>query len=187
MTREELHILKQSIDYLIEEIDPQTGYKVDDTVLKSKNNKRILRNVSELIDRLLVLDVNPFYIDKRKKYAFYISESDIKKIELSDEPITISRFTYTINASIDSRKMKKIKASQITEWLMKMGFLSDTISEDGKHFKVLTEKSATIGISSIKKESAYGRVYDVNLYNRDAQKYILSHINEITNQTTELL
>ena len=107
MTREELHILKQNIGYLIEEIDPQTGYKVDDTILKSTNNKRILMNVSKLIDRLLVLDVNPFNIDKRKKYAFYISESNIKKIELSDEPISISRFTYAINASIDSRKKTK--------------------------------------------------------------------------------
>ena len=118
MTREELHILKRSIDYLIEEIDPQTGYKVDDTILKSKNNKRILMSVSELIDRLLVLDVNPFYIDKRKKYAFYISESDIQKIELSDEPITISRFTYTINVAIDSRKMKKIRFKTVNTQLI---------------------------------------------------------------------
>ena len=83
--------------------------------------------------------------------------------------------------------MKKLKASQITNWLMQKGFLTETVSDDGKSFKVLTNTSASIGISSIKKESAYGRIYDVNVYNRDGQKYILEHINEITHQQDEIL
>ena len=187
MTRDELQYLKKNLDCLISEVDPQTGCVVEDTILKSSFNKKVLQNASELIDRLLILDYNPYRIDKRKKYAFYISSSDIQKVELSDEPITISCFTYKINACIDSKKMKKLKASQITNWLMQKGFLTETVSDDGKSFKVLTNTSASIGISSIKKESAYGRIYDVNVYNRDGQKYILEHINEITHQQDEIL
>ena len=71
--------------------------------------------------------------------------------------------------------------------LVQKGFLTETVSDDGKSFKVLTNTSASVGISSIKKESAYGRIYDVNVYNRDGQKYILEHINEITHQQGEIL
>lgn len=187
MTRDELQCLKKNLDCLILEVDPQTGCSVEDTILKSNFNKKVLQNASELIDRLLQLDYDPYNIDKRKKYTFYISSEDIQKIELSDEPISISCFTYRINACIDSKKMKKLKASQITNWLMQKGFLKEIVSDDGKCFKVLTNTSAAIGISSIKKESAYGRIYDVNVYNRDGQRYILEHLNEITHPQEKIL
>ena len=104
MTRDELQCLKKNLDCLISEVDPQTGCAVEDTILKSSFNKKVLQNASELIDKLLILDYDPYKIDKRKKYAFYISSSDIEKVELSDEPITISCFTYCINAVVDSTR-----------------------------------------------------------------------------------
>ena len=40
--------------------------------------------------------------------------------------------------------MKKIKAEQITSWLMCKGYLEEYENDDGKKFKVLTSKSASI-------------------------------------------
>lgn len=93
--------------------------------------------------------------------------------------IPISAFTYKINEQIDSDKMKKIKASQITSWLMKNGYLDELKTEDGKLFKVLTDKSSSIGIIAEKKTSKCGRVYDVNLYNEVGQRFIVEHLDDI--------
>ena len=180
MNYEDLLMLKENLEMLINEQDPQTGYKVDDTVLKSSFNKRILSDAALIIDRLLKLDFNPIKIDKRKKYAFYISDDKKGLIEISKIPIPISVFTYKINAQINCDKMKKIKASQITSWLMEEGYLDEIEAEDGKRFKILTDKSASIGITSEKRTSKYGRVYDVNLYDENGQRFIINHLEDIT-------
>ena len=179
MTLEELHMLKENLEILADGRDAKTGYVVDDTILKSTFNKRVLKDAANVIDYLLKLNFNPTAVDKRKKYAFYISEEDRKKIVLSKEPIPISMFTYRINALVDEKKMKNIKASQITAWLMKEGYLDEIEAEDGRKFKVLNEKSTMIGISSEKRESAYGRVYAVNLYDERGQKFIIDHLGDI--------
>jgi hypothetical protein len=185
MNSDELFMLKENLEILADERDPKTGYPIEDTVLKSSFNKQILKDAATIIDRLLKLDFNPSNIDKRKKYNFYISKEDRRKIVITKEPIPISAFVYHINECIDDKKMKKLKATQITSWLMKEGYLSEIKAEDGRFFKVLTKKSKNIGISSEKRKSKYGRVYGVNLYNEESQKFIIEHLDDIV--TTEII
>ena len=135
MDIEQLVLLKENLEILADGRDPKTGYQVDDTILKSKFNKQILKDAADILDMLLKIDFNPVKIDRRKKYTFFMSEETKKKIEISSIPISISMFTYSINQHINSNKMKKIKASQITNWLMSIGFLNEIESEDGKKFK----------------------------------------------------
>lgn len=187
MKTDEMLMLKENLEMLAKGKDPQTGYSVEDTVLKSSFNKRVLLDAAEIIDLLLKIDFNPIKIDKRKKYAFYLSKEDRKKVEISKEPIPISVFTYVINECIDSKKMKKLKASQITAWLMKEGYLDEITSDDGKVFKVLTEKSPIIGITAEERKSDYGRIYKVNLYDENGQRFILDHLDDIVEEYIEIL
>ena len=187
MDIEQLVLLKENLEILADGRDPKTGYQVDDTILKSKLNKQILKDAADILDVLLKIDFNPVKIDRRKKYTFFMSEETKKKIEISSIPISISMFTYRINQHINSNKMKKIKASQITNWLMSKGFLNEIESEDGKKFKILTDKSDMIGISSEQRKSKYGREYGVNLYDEKAQRFIIDHLDEIVNTEINII
>ena len=140
-----------------------------------------------MIDQLLKLDFNPSKIDRRKKYAFFLKDEEKSKIDISKEPISISTFTYIINERVDSRKMKKIKAVQITSWLTKKGFLEEIEHSDGRKFKIPTQKAKEIGIISVSQTSESGRVYGVNMYDENAQKYIIDHLDEISKESIEML
>ena len=83
--------------------------------------------------------------------------------------------------------MKKIKASQITAWLMKEGYLDEITSDDGKVFKVLTEKSSTIGITAEERKSDYGRIYKVNLYDAEGQRFILDHLDAVVDVNVDIV
>lgn len=179
MNTDEMLMLKENLEMLANEKDPQTGYSVEDTVLKSSFNKRVLLDAAEIIDLLHKIGLNPAKIDKRKKFLFNIPKEKREKIEISKDPIPISVFTYAINKCIDNKKMKKLKASQITAWLKKQGYLDEFVSDDGKVFKILTGKSQAIGITAEERKSDYGRVYKVNLYDENAQRFILDHLDDI--------
>lgn len=172
-------MLRENLELLANERDPKTGYTVEDTILKSAFNKKVLRDAAEMIDQMIKIDFDPTRVDRRRKHEFYIPHANRASIEISAEPLTISAFTYKLNALIDEKRMKKLKASQITAWLMREGYLSEIESEDGRKFKVLTEKSASIGISAQEKTSPYGRVYTVNYYNDAAQGFIIQHLDQM--------
>ena len=53
MTLEELHMLKENLERLADGRDAKTGYVVDDTILKSTFNKRVLKDAANIIDYLL--------------------------------------------------------------------------------------------------------------------------------------
>lgn len=179
MTYEEIMMIKENLEILAEERDPKTGHKFEDSVIGNTFNKKILIDAAMIIDELLKLNANKTNIDKRRKSVFFISEKEKNKILISKEPIPISAFVYSINEHVPADKMKKLKAVQVTSWLVKQGYLKEIEHDDGKKFKITTDKSEAIGISSKKKMSKAGRHYDVNFYNESAQHFILDHINEI--------
>lgn len=187
MTYEELKMLKENLELLSNERDPKTGYLVDDTILKNSFNKQVLNDAIMIIDKLLKLDFNPTAIDKRKKYAFYLSDEDKSQIIISREPISVSAFVYNINEKVDDRVMKKLKAVQVTSWLERKGYLEEIEHDDGRKFKITTEKSASIGISHEERTSECGRKYCVNLYNEDAQRFIIEHLDEIVENNIDIL
>lgn len=180
MEREDLVMLKENLELLASGQDPKTGYYVEDTILTSSFNKRILQDAAHIIGQLLKVGFNPTRIDMRRKLNFYLSFEERKRIEISKEPIPISVFTYKINELIDNSKMKKLKASQITSWLLKEGYLGEYKDKDGKIFKVLTEKSATVGISAQDRKSDCGRIYKVNMYSEEGQRFIINNLDNIT-------
>ena len=186
MELDDLLMLKDNLEMLASERDPKTGYGLDDSVLKSSFNKKILLDAASIIDQLLKLDFNPTRIDKRKKYAFFLDSEKREKIEISREPISISAFVYAINEQVDNGKMKKLKATQITTWLMKNGYLCEIVHSDGKKFKVATKKAETIGVLPSKRQSECGREYDVNMYDENAQKFIIDHLEEISIANIEI-
>ena len=79
--------------------------------------------------------------------------------------------------------MEKLKARQIVNGLLNMGFLKSFKDINDKNQKIPTEKGQNLGIHSIMKQNSYGNYYNVNLYNANAQQFILLNITEILNNS----
>jgi len=182
MRIEDIRLLKDNLELLIDGRDPKTGYKVDDTILNSSVNKQILQDTVSLLNSFLRLDFNPTKIDKRKKYAFYLSDEEKRKIHTSDSPITISAFVYQLNALIKPT-MRRIRSSEITDWLMNQGLLKQYVDEYGKKAKTITEKSSSFGIMLEERRSDTDHAYTVVTYNANAQRFIIDHLDDIVDQT----
>ena len=179
MDKKEIMDLKQDIDNLLNGIDPQSKTQFgDDSVLKSEYNKNVLRKASLILEYLIKVGMIPA-IDKRVKFDFYLTSKQKELIEISEEPISISKFVYNINDVVNTLEMKKLPATAITGWLTKHGYLESTTNDDGMEFKVLTEKSAELGITCQEKTNSYGNKYYVNLYPVQAQEFIMKNLDKI--------
>ena len=180
----ELERAKKIIDdfkLLIDGIDPTTHLEITvDTILNNKYNNMLLKNVYKMLFQYLMqYDVN-CVCDKRRKHFFYIDDFKKKEIPISEHAIPISTFAYTLNEFIDEKTMKKVKASEITRWLMNEGYLKEREHDDGKVVKVLTDKAGEIGMLKETKTNSYGRTYDVNLYSAQTQKFIINNLDDIS-------
>jgi len=110
-----------------------------------------------------------------QKEPFYIMDHELKSIPLSDTDITISKFVFAINEVCKRSGMKKLRATQITSWLMTQGYLEEIVSSDGVLCKSATKHGQELGITSVKKTNSRDEEYIINLYNKSAQEFILQH------------
>lgn len=169
------------LELLIKGVDPFTHLEIKvDTVLNSKYNNKLLKEVHKMLSQYLKQCGVSCVFDKRRKLSFYIDDVQKREIPISEQAIPISTFVYTLNEFIDIKIMKKVKATEITQWLMSEGYLEEIEHDDGKVFKVLTDKASEIGMLKETKTNSYGRTYDVNLYSAQTQKYIINHLDSIS-------
>ena len=83
---------------------------------------------------------------------------------------------FSINEVYHRQDMKKLKATQITSWLTKQGYLEEIETKDRCICKIATAHGEKIGITSIKKVNSRGEEYITNMYDRDALKFVLTHV-----------
>ncbi len=175
-----LYELRRFADLLEQGIDPITHIKFkEETILGNDVIRNYNHEIKGILDSLIKLEEARNGGNKRNnKLPFYLSDEVKTKIVISDIPISISTFCYSLNGYIYSG-MKKLRASQITKWLMEEGYLLCENWRDDKYIKKPTPKGNELGISSEIKENKYGEKYEVNLYNCSAQKFIVEHLEEI--------
>lgn len=114
--------------------------------------------------------------EKKEKPLFYLTQAETERYKYSDKPISVSEITVRINQLINSEDRKKLKATDITEWLLSLGVLK--VKEvNGKNCKFPTYDGTKLGLSVERKESSSGERYFVTLYNRKAQQFILDHLS----------
>ena len=81
--------------------------------------------------------------------------------------------------------MSKVRPMEITRGLTNMGYLEEISQDREESFKIPTERGLMIGISKEKRKNQYGNEYSVNLYDLQAQKFVISNIEEILNAAVE--
>lgn len=162
-------------------IDPTSGvFFYKDTLLSQPAISKSLEDVAELLE----LNIQAKKKNKQRKENFNLLENCAEKLILSEEPISISKFTFMINEVCHSPNMKKLKATAITEWLLKNHYLCLVKKDEHSIFlKKSTELGHNIGICFVNKENKSGEPYQINLYNKTAQQFILDNMDKILNSS----
>ena len=179
-----LYEMRKCAYSLMNGIDPTSGLMFpNDTIMNIVVIKKYNQSVCELLDALIVATEKEG-ITKSKKIPFFLLESNSEKISICETPISISKFCNDLNNYV-LPGMKKLRASDLTKGLMKLGYLCNVIIDDEKSYKKPTEKGIELGILTEKRQNSHGNKYLVNLYNSAAQKYILSNLMEIIGKAKE--
>jgi ATP-dependent DNA helicase RecQ len=108
----------------------------------------------------------------------YISEHK-DEIGLSNEPVSMSRFTDQLNSLIAQKYIKKLTASKAIDWLVENGYLEVALDGEGRSSKLPTEKGADLGITNEFRTGKGGQSYRTNIYGRAAQVFLLDHIEDV--------
>ena len=162
----EIEEKKEKLNNLINNIKLNNSVVIE----KESNNTYLLEEIDEIIEEYIEL----LKMKHKKKLPFYISNKDRETIDISKIPISISKFSYILNDNINDNAMKKIKGSEITDWLMSKGYLKGNLG-----VKEITEEGIKIGIFKEYRLGKEGEKYSVNLYNIQAQKFIIDNLGEI--------
>ena len=114
-----------------------------------------------------------------RRTPFYLSEERKKQVELLDESVPISILTNQINAQIDATRMLRLSATKVTDWLLHKGILEEIVYENKKKARVASKSAGDYGIISEERENEDGGSYTINLYDREAQQFVLNSLDEI--------
>ncbi len=167
-------------------VDPVTKEPVNADTLKNERILKCFRYVSDVLDDTIYgRDRVPAERKSAKtKKDFFITEDELKRVEILPDGAAISEIAAAINSAVSDDSRKKLQSKTINDWLVSQGYLMNRTDEKGRNHRELTEKSADIGITSAQGMGTFGP-YTIVLYSEEAQRFILSHINEITNQKEE--
>ena len=108
---------------------------------------------------------------------FEITQAELAKFEFSETPLMISQITERINALKTNTSAAKLKATDITEWLLSVGILK-VVALDAKNYKLPSDIGSEMGISVERRSSSNGE-YSIALYNIEAQKFIIDNLHAI--------
>ena len=176
--REDLMEAKVCLDMLAAGRNPSTGEKFkSDSAINEIEICRSLMLASRVVDLVIKnggrIDSDPA---KRKK-PFNLEEWECKLIRITDEPVGIAAFSNRVTHVLDS-DMKRIPGLHITAWLEACGFLK-TREWNDERMKVPTKAGEDLGITMVKKTTRDGRDYYKNLYNKEAQEFLVDHLDAI--------
>ncbi len=175
---EKLEYTKSFIDKLADGINP-----LDDTPIPNGdllNNVRLTRCMFYVSDILRQVIENGGVHRKVKsnKIPFSITEEQISKYDFEDKSISASEISKKLYTLAQNDNMVKLTYKDITLWLLNCGMLTEKIFGDNKVKKCPTEQGEKIGIFMEHRVGMRGE-YDVVLYNKEAQQFILDNIEAI--------
>ena len=169
---ETITTLSAMMEQLSEGEDPTSGLAFpEDSVLNSRLLKSAFASTSDILKHLAGGGaVKPY------KAPFSLTREEAERIPISEEPQPISRFVFTINNTVSHPNMRKLYAKQITEKLTELHYLKLIRSKDGREYKVATEQGEALGIQPVHKTNMAGNHYVTNLYDANAQRFIIYKI-----------
>ena len=168
---------------LINGVNPLDGTLLPESdIVNNERISRCLQYVSEVLGQVIENGGTEPQARQREKFA--ISNEQLAQYPLSEIPLQITEITARINALIDPNRMRQLSANTITTWLVSEELLYVHTHPTGKTSKYPTENGLRFGIPAEQRGGMHGE-YTAVLYNAYAQRFILSHLQEIIEKQQE--
>ena len=158
-------------------INPLTGNAVnEDDVVNNVHISRCLFYVADLLGK---------YTERRSRSnssrIIPFTASAVQKEKYNYvEAISISAFSRELEKLIPE-DMKALGYSLMTNWLVQKGLLTESEPDtNGRTYKVATAKGEESGIYTEERKRENGGHFLLTLYNREAQRFLLEHLEEIS-------
>ncbi|MBQ4408014.1 MAG: hypothetical protein II852_13535 [Bacteroidales bacterium] len=170
---------KDYIDKLVEGINPVNGKPISTReVIYDYKVSRQLEFLSEYIkneiSRLESNEKSKKEDDDDELIEFELTDNELKKIKLSEKPISLADICNMLNHLRPSSKMRKLKAISAIEVLNAFGMI------DRVRRKIIpTEQGTALGIQ-FKEFQSNGATLTKVLYSKEAQQFVIDHLKEIT-------
>jgi len=114
------------------------------------------------------------------KEPFHLKEEELAKYPSDDAAVPVSEIARRLNDLLpEGANIEKLYYKKIRDWFVGQGMLEEHRSAVGKLSFAPTESGATAGILTEKRIGKNGEEYDAVLYNAEAQKLVLEHVNEL--------
>lgn len=185
--REILERARTYIDKMANGVDPLTDQPVPDgDLINNVRVSRCLFYVSKVLGEVLEKGIGSQA--KQKKKPFTLPEQLRSTYPLFDQPMPVSKVVERINELCAEEEMTQLKTASVTQWLVAVGLLEVIPVRDGKTKKQPTQSGRSQGISQELRNGLNGP-YEVVLYDRAAQQFILDNIDAIAalqNSKTEM-
>ena len=176
---EKIAYAKGFLDNLAEGINPLDGTALPEGDIV--NNVRISRCLFYVSDVLRQVIENGGTERKRSsREPFRVSAEQLANFNYSEMPITVSEIAKRVSALVPDGATKKMSASAINKWLIKIGALTESQNEFGRSTKLPTEDGLKLGIILDSRQGPGGSYY-VSVYSRRAQEFIIDNFEAILN------
>lgn len=111
----------------------------------------------------------------RKK--FHITADDLNQYPCDDTPIPVSEIARRLNAII-APDMERIYYKVIRDWFVEQNYLEFKKNGNDKPAYLPTEKGSSSGLFVESRTSRGGELFDVVMYDRNAQKLYLDYLTQ---------
>lgn len=176
----ELEIMQRAkmyMDKLARGVDPITNQQVPgDSVLNQVRLARCFSYVSDVLGK--VIDNGGNVGAGPRLQPFSITPEQLAMVQLSREPVTVSRLVESLTGAVNDPGMRKLSATVITNWLLRQGLLEKRTNAEGKNTRVPTPDGLAIGLTSETRQGREGE-YQMVLYDLNAQRFVLDHLMEM--------
>lgn len=169
---------KGYLDKLANGVNPLTDEMLPETdVVNQVRISRCLFYVSDVLRQV----IERGGLKKAPKAAmtpFALTAEQLARFQPSEQPTFISALAERLNALIEDEHMKRLHYRSIALFLEREGFLIQGTSGQGKMQRIPTDQGKALGITTEERTSQRG-TYTAVLYDLNAQRYILAHMEEI--------
>ncbi len=174
---EKIAYAKSFIDKLAEGINPLDGNPIPEGDIA--NNVRLTRCFFYVSDILRQVIENGG-VSRNGKIPFFITAEQLSRYHFPPFPVGVNEISKQLTALVDNPMMKTIQGVQINNWLEAEGYLVKVLDpHTNKNRRIPTRSGEALGIALTTKYDRDGHPYNAAEYNENAQRFILSNLDEI--------
>ena len=168
---------KECLEKLSKGIDPSDGGAIDGSnILCSEDVRSCLEIAVEALEtQIQELNDKAGREKKQGRKAFFITESQFRKLSLNNGECKVSDIAKEINRVTEENGTNIMQAVWINNWLESVGLLYR--NSDGN--RVATDEGKSIGITSVLEHTANVPDNYTNYYSIHAQTYIYDHLRDV--------